>query len=79
MGAPVGAPCPLAPAIAGVPGATYAPARGTWRQLPLAVLIVGVPPAAALGWALPLLGVTLLAFLVVDVLTGLVRRGRRAA
>ncbi|MDX2848696.1 PepSY domain-containing protein [Streptomyces sp. PA03-3a] len=56
-----------------------APARGTWRQVPLPVLIVGVPLAAALGWALPLLGVTLLAFLVVDVLIGLVRRGRRAA
>ncbi|MER6202474.1 PepSY domain-containing protein [Streptomyces sp. NPDC001586] len=55
-----------------------APARGTWRGLPLPVLVVGVPAVAALGWALPVLGVTLLAFLVVDVVVGLVRRGQAA-
>lgn len=51
-----------------------APARGVWRRLPLPVLILGVPAVAALGWALPVLGVTLLGFLVVDVTVGLVRR-----
>ncbi|WSB05263.1 PepSY domain-containing protein [Streptomyces sp. NBC_01794] len=55
-----------------------APARGVWRRLPLPVLIVGVPAIAALGWALPVLGVTLLGFLVVDLAVGLVRRGRAA-
>ncbi|MFD8076743.1 PepSY-associated TM helix domain-containing protein [Streptomyces sp. NPDC059718] len=55
-----------------------APARGTWRQLPLPLLIIGVPAVAALGWALPLLGITLLGFLVVDIAVGLVRRNRTA-
>ncbi|RSS78945.1 PepSY domain-containing protein [Streptomyces sp. WAC06614] len=55
-----------------------APSRGTWRSLPLPVLVVGVPLVAALGWALPVLGVTLLAFLVVDIVVGLVRRGQAA-
>ncbi|MEV6395422.1 PepSY domain-containing protein [Streptomyces sp. NPDC051907] len=55
-----------------------APARGTWRRLPLPVLILGVPAVAALGWALPVLGVTLLAFLVVDLAVGLARRFRTA-
>lgn len=53
-----------------------APARGTWRQLPLPVLIIGIPAVAALGWALPVLGITLIAFLILDVAAGLVRRGR---
>ncbi|WP_030211377.1 PepSY-associated TM helix domain-containing protein [Streptomyces bikiniensis] len=55
-----------------------APARGAWRQLPLPVLIIGVPAVVALGWALPLLGVTLAVFLVADVVVGLVRRARTA-
>ncbi|MFJ3222259.1 PepSY-associated TM helix domain-containing protein [Streptomyces sp. NPDC086783] len=50
------------------------PARGIWRTLPLPVLILGVPAVVALGWALPVLGITLLAFLVLDVVTGLVRK-----
>ncbi len=55
-----------------------APTRGTWRELPLPLLFLGIPAAAALGWALPVLGVTLLGFLVVDGLTGVVRRRRHA-
>ncbi|MFD4693123.1 PepSY-associated TM helix domain-containing protein [Streptomyces sp. NPDC058463] len=55
-----------------------APARGAWRRLPLPVLILGIPAVAALGWALPVLGVTLAAFLVLDVVTGLVRHVRAA-
>jgi uncharacterized iron-regulated membrane protein len=52
------------------------PARGTWRNLPRGPLAAGVLVVAALGWAIPLLGVTLLAFLVIDVLTGLAVRRR---
>ncbi|QES47724.1 peptidase [Streptomyces venezuelae] len=55
-----------------------APARGTWRLLPLPVLVLGIPAVAALGWALPLLGITLAVFLVVDVAVGVVRRNRTA-
>ncbi|MFJ9074579.1 PepSY-associated TM helix domain-containing protein [Streptomyces sp. NPDC102278] len=51
-----------------------APARGAWRSLPLPALAVGLPAVAVLGWALPVLGVTLLAFLMIDVAVGLVRR-----
>ncbi|WP_411083593.1 PepSY-associated TM helix domain-containing protein [Streptomyces sp. cmx-18-6] len=55
-----------------------APERGAWRRLPLPVLIVGVPAVVALGWALPVLGVTLAGFLVVDVVVGAVQRRRTA-
>ncbi|CAL9600914.1 PepSY-associated TM helix domain-containing protein [Streptomyces sp. enrichment culture] len=51
-----------------------APARGAWRGLPLPLLIAGVPAVAALGWALPVLGCTLLGFLAADVVVGRVRR-----
>ncbi|MEU8892577.1 PepSY domain-containing protein [Streptomyces sp. NPDC048442] len=54
------------------------PVRGAWRRLPLPVLVVGVPLVAALGWALPVLGVTLLGFLLADVMAGLVVRRRKA-
>jgi uncharacterized iron-regulated membrane protein len=50
------------------------PLRGTWRRVPgrvLAPLLVG---AAAIGYFLPLLGLSLLGFLVLDVLLGLRRR-----
>lgn len=40
----------------------------------LPVIVVGVPVVAALGWALPVLGVTLACFIVVDVAVGLARR-----
>ncbi|WP_406276866.1 PepSY domain-containing protein [Streptomyces sp. NBC_00191] len=55
-----------------------APARGVWRRLPLPVLILGIPAVVTLGWALPVLGVTLAGFLVLDVVAGLVRRARAA-
>jgi uncharacterized iron-regulated membrane protein len=41
------------------------PARGTWRSLPPVLLIVGIPAVIALGWAIPLLGWSLLGFLVI--------------
>ncbi|MER5871514.1 PepSY domain-containing protein [Streptomyces sp. NPDC002044] len=58
-----------------------APARGAWRALPLPALAVGLPAVTALGWALPVLGVTLLAFLLLDGAVGLVRgvRARRTS
>ncbi|GAA4715915.1 PepSY domain-containing protein [Phytohabitans rumicis] len=52
------------------------PARGAWRQVHPAVLLVGVAVVAFVGWAMPLLGVTLAAFLVFDLIVGLVRRRR---
>ncbi|MEV5129896.1 PepSY domain-containing protein [[Kitasatospora] papulosa] len=53
-----------------------APARGTWRGLPMPALILGGLAVIAVGWALPVLGVTLLAFLVVDAFFGAARRQR---
>jgi uncharacterized iron-regulated membrane protein len=50
------------------------PARGAWRQVPLSVLIVGVPVVAAVGWALPLLGISLAIFLVLDLYAALLHR-----
>ena len=61
-------------ALAGAP-----PARGGVRGLPLWALLIGVPVIAALGWALPLFGVTLLAFLVIDVAVRALSRRRRPA
>ncbi|WP_327150026.1 PepSY-associated TM helix domain-containing protein [Nocardia sp. NBC_01329] len=54
------------------------PRRGALRRS--AVLAVPVSAAAALiGWFAPVFGLSLLAFLVIDVLVGAVRRVRRAA
>ncbi|MET7832440.1 PepSY domain-containing protein [Micromonospora sediminicola] len=54
------------------------PARGAWRGTPWWALLVGVPVVAALGWALPWFGGTLLGFLVVDALAGLLAHRRRS-
>ncbi|MEV4823374.1 PepSY domain-containing protein [Micromonospora sp. NPDC049274] len=61
-------------ALAGTP-----PARGGVRALPLWTLLLGVVMTTAVGWALPLFGLSLLAFLIVDVLVGAVSRRRRPA
>ncbi|MEU7961138.1 MULTISPECIES: PepSY-associated TM helix domain-containing protein [Micromonospora] len=61
-------------ALAGTP-----PPRGGVRGMPLWVLLIGVPVTVAIGWALPLFGITLLAFLVIDVVVGAVSRRRRPA
>ncbi|MEU7614810.1 PepSY-associated TM helix domain-containing protein [Micromonospora rifamycinica] len=58
-------------ALAGTP-----PARGGVRGLPWWVLVAGVPLILAVGWALPLFGLPLLAFLVVDVAVAAVARRR---
>ncbi|GIF69265.1 membrane protein [Asanoa ishikariensis] len=52
------------------------PARGAWRQAHPAVAVVILLIAAGVGWALPMLGISLAAFLVVDLIIGAVRRGR---
>ena len=52
------------------------PKRGTWQRMPLWVVIPGPLVLIAIGWAIPLLGLSLLAFLVLDGLIGLARRGR---
>ncbi|WP_311445684.1 PepSY-associated TM helix domain-containing protein [Frankia nepalensis] len=52
------------------------PARGAWRHLPPWALAVGVVVAAAVGWALPLLGLSLAAFLVIDLAAGPLTRAR---
>jgi uncharacterized iron-regulated membrane protein len=53
------------------------PARGAWQQLPTWAIVAGVPAVFALGWALPLFGIPLAAFLVIDALIG-ATRGRTA-
>ncbi|WP_051165707.1 PepSY-associated TM helix domain-containing protein [Amycolatopsis orientalis] len=53
------------------------PVRGAWRRIPgrvLAPVLVGV---AAVGWFLPVFGVSLLGFLAVDCLLGLRRAAAR--
>lgn len=62
------------PALLGTP-----PARGAWRQLPRWVVLVGVPVLLALGVALPLFGIPLAGFLVIDLILGWVRRRRDRA
>ena len=50
-----------------------APARGGWQRLPGWAIAAGVPAVFALGWALPLLGVPLAGFLLVDAVVGAAR------
>ncbi|MFI5953026.1 PepSY domain-containing protein [Cryptosporangium sp. NPDC051539] len=49
------------------------PPRGGWRTLPRWFLVVGVPVTLFVAWAMPLLGLTLGAFLVFDLLVGAFR------
>ncbi|WP_305789861.1 PepSY-associated TM helix domain-containing protein [Symbioplanes lichenis] len=51
-----------------------APARGAWQQLPAWAIVVGVPVVFAIGWFLPLFGLPLAVFLLVDVLVGALRK-----
>ncbi|MFD7660148.1 PepSY domain-containing protein, partial [Actinosynnema sp. NPDC059797] len=50
------------------------PRRGAWQELPLWFVIPAPLVLIAVGWAIPLLGLSLLAFLVLDGLVGLARR-----
>jgi uncharacterized iron-regulated membrane protein len=54
------------PALAGTP-----PARGAWLGLPAWAVVAGVPVVFAIGWALPLFGIPLAAFLLIDALLSL--------
>lgn len=54
-----------------------APARGGWRGLPTWTIMVGVPVLSLLGWAIPLFGIPLVAFLVIDAVVAGWRRGSR--
>ncbi len=62
------------PTRGGARGLGKAPVRGSWRRLPLPVLIVGIPLVIAVGWAMPLLGITLLGFVLLDVAIGYLDR-----
>ncbi|WBB80953.1 PepSY domain-containing protein [Micromonospora sp. WMMD882] len=48
--------------------------RGAWWGLPSWVIVVGLPAVFLLGWAMPLFGVTLVGFLVVDLVVAAWRR-----
>ncbi|MGW7576478.1 PepSY-associated TM helix domain-containing protein [Streptomyces sp. NPDC054765] len=53
--------------------------RGAWRQIPLPVLVPLVLVVGVVGWAVPLLGVSLVVFLAADVVLGLIARRRAPA
>ncbi|MFE6842425.1 PepSY-associated TM helix domain-containing protein [Streptomyces sp. NPDC057686] len=55
--------------------------RGAWRKVPLTMLLPLAAVIAVVGWFVPLLGISLVAFLAVDVLLGLIaaRRTKAAA
>lgn len=52
------------------------PDRGAWHHLPVWAIVAGVPVVYALAWFLPLFGLPLAAFLLVDYVIGAVRRRR---
>ncbi|MFI5492387.1 PepSY-associated TM helix domain-containing protein [Actinoplanes sp. NPDC051859] len=53
------------------------PARGAWQGLPAWGIAVGVPVVFAVGWALPLFGIPLAAFLLFDAVIGAIRSRRK--
>lgn len=50
--------------------------RGAWRRLPVTVLLPFAAVTVVVGWFVPLLGLSLLAFLVVDGALGFATRRR---
>ncbi|MDQ8701377.1 PepSY domain-containing protein [Streptomyces sp. LHD-70] len=50
--------------------------RGAWRKVPLPLLVPLAAATAVIGWFVPLLGISLLAFLVLDAVLGRVARAR---
>ncbi|MET9468857.1 PepSY domain-containing protein [Streptomyces sp. NPDC006544] len=52
--------------------------RGAWRRLPVTALLPLAAVTALVGWFVPLLGISLLVFLAVDLLLGLAASRRRA-
>jgi uncharacterized iron-regulated membrane protein len=61
-------------AVAGAPPV----GPGAWQQLPTWAIVAGVPIVVAIGYFLPVLGVSLVVFLAVDLIVGAVRSRRRA-
>ncbi|WP_342213737.1 PepSY domain-containing protein [Nocardia wallacei] len=55
------------------------PRRGTLRRTPLYVTVPLVAVAVAVGWFAPLIGISLLGFLAVDIVVGLIQRRRVTA
>ncbi|MFJ3584073.1 PepSY-associated TM helix domain-containing protein [Streptomyces sp. NPDC090127] len=51
-------------------------ARGTWRKVPPTMLLPLLAATALVGWFVPMLGLSLVAFLAVDLTLGLVARVR---
>ncbi|WP_406860543.1 PepSY domain-containing protein [Streptomyces sp. HUAS MG47] len=51
-------------------------ARGAWRKVPPTMLLPLLAGTALVGWFVPMLGISLLVFLAVDVLLGLMARAR---
>ncbi|MGN9806445.1 PepSY-associated TM helix domain-containing protein [Micromonospora sp. L32] len=52
------------------------PPRGTWRHLPIPALVITALAALAVGWAVPILGWTLLGFLILDAALALARHAQ---
>lgn len=48
--------------------------RGAWRRLPVPVLVAAIAATALVGWFVPLLGMSLVAFCLIDAALGAVRR-----
>jgi uncharacterized iron-regulated membrane protein len=55
-----------------------APARGAWRRLPVPVLLVLLAAVVFVGWLMPLLGISLVVFLLLDAILQGVRSRRYA-
>ncbi|WP_203808814.1 PepSY-associated TM helix domain-containing protein [Paractinoplanes tereljensis] len=53
------------------------PARGAWQQLPPWGIAVGVPLVFGVAWAVPLFGIPLAAFLLIDFAVAAIRSRRR--
>ncbi|MGW7430932.1 PepSY-associated TM helix domain-containing protein [Streptomyces sp. NPDC054861] len=51
-------------------------ARGAWRKVPPTMLLPLLAATALVGWFVPMLGLSLLAFLVVDIAVGAVTKAR---
>ncbi|MFI5625214.1 PepSY domain-containing protein [Nocardioides sp. NPDC051685] len=47
--------------------------RGSWRRLPWQAMVAVVAVTVVVGWFVPMLGVTLVGFLVVDAVIGAAR------
>ncbi|GAA3726375.1 PepSY-associated TM helix domain-containing protein [Gordonia hankookensis] len=54
-----------------------APLRGAWRELPVPTIVAIIVIAVAVGWFIPLLGISLAAFILVDGAVGYVNQSRR--